>query len=190
MTLVLASRSPQRRAILTQLGLEFRVVEPSYDELPLPVPAARAGRAAQPRQGALGRGGRGGDGARSRHPGRDRRPGARQARGRSRGGAHAGPPGRQDARGRVRPDAARHCAASAPRTPARPCASGRSTPRPSTSTSRAANGAVAQVAMPFRRRVPHSCRTSTDASSTSWASRLRCWSRCWASPVAPFPAEE
>ena len=38
MTLVLASRSPQRRAILTQLGLEFRVVEPTYDELPLPVP--------------------------------------------------------------------------------------------------------------------------------------------------------
>jgi septum formation protein len=37
MTLVLASRSPQRRAILTQLGLEFRVVEPSYDELPLPL---------------------------------------------------------------------------------------------------------------------------------------------------------
>ena len=37
MTLVLASRSPQRRAILTQLGLEFRVVEPSYEELPLPV---------------------------------------------------------------------------------------------------------------------------------------------------------
>jgi septum formation protein len=37
-TLVLASRSPQRRAILTQLGLEFRVVEPAYDELPLPVP--------------------------------------------------------------------------------------------------------------------------------------------------------
>jgi septum formation protein len=37
MTLVLASRSPQRRAILTQLGLEFRVVEPFYDELPLPV---------------------------------------------------------------------------------------------------------------------------------------------------------
>ena len=38
MTLVLASRSPQRRAILTQLGLEFRVVEPPYDELPLPLP--------------------------------------------------------------------------------------------------------------------------------------------------------
>jgi septum formation protein len=37
MTLVLASRSPQRRAILTQLGLEFRVVEPAYDELPLPL---------------------------------------------------------------------------------------------------------------------------------------------------------
>jgi septum formation protein len=37
MTLVLASRSPQRRAILTQLGLAFRVVEPSYEELPLPL---------------------------------------------------------------------------------------------------------------------------------------------------------
>jgi septum formation protein len=37
MTLVLASRSPQRRAILTQLGLAFRVAEPSYDETPLPV---------------------------------------------------------------------------------------------------------------------------------------------------------
>jgi septum formation protein len=37
MTLVLASRSPQRRAILTQLGLEFRIAEPSYEELPLPV---------------------------------------------------------------------------------------------------------------------------------------------------------
>jgi len=37
-TLVLASRSPQRRAILTQLGLDFRIVEPSYDEGSLPVP--------------------------------------------------------------------------------------------------------------------------------------------------------
>jgi septum formation protein len=37
MTLVLASRSPQRRAILSQLGLEFRIAEPSYEELPLPV---------------------------------------------------------------------------------------------------------------------------------------------------------
>jgi septum formation protein len=35
--LVLASRSPQRRAILTQLGLEFRVAEPSYEEAPLAV---------------------------------------------------------------------------------------------------------------------------------------------------------
>jgi septum formation protein len=35
--LVLASRSPQRSAILTQLGLEFRVAEPSYEETPLPV---------------------------------------------------------------------------------------------------------------------------------------------------------
>jgi nucleoside triphosphate pyrophosphatase len=37
MTLVLASRSPQRRAILTQLGLAFRVVEPTYDEVPLAI---------------------------------------------------------------------------------------------------------------------------------------------------------
>ena len=35
--LVLASRSPQRRAILTQLGLPFRVVEPTYEERPLPL---------------------------------------------------------------------------------------------------------------------------------------------------------
>jgi septum formation protein len=38
MTLVLASRSPQRRAILTQLGLEFRVAEPGYVEHPLALP--------------------------------------------------------------------------------------------------------------------------------------------------------
>jgi septum formation protein len=37
-TLVLASRSPQRRAILTQLGLAFRVAEPGYVEEPLPLP--------------------------------------------------------------------------------------------------------------------------------------------------------
>jgi septum formation protein len=36
--LVLASSSPQRRAILSQLGLVFRVVEPSYAEEPRPVP--------------------------------------------------------------------------------------------------------------------------------------------------------
>jgi nucleoside triphosphate pyrophosphatase len=37
MTLVLASRSPQRRAILTQLGVAFRIAEPAYEETPLPV---------------------------------------------------------------------------------------------------------------------------------------------------------
>jgi septum formation protein len=31
--ITLASRSPQRRAILTQLGIEFTVVEPDYDEV-------------------------------------------------------------------------------------------------------------------------------------------------------------
>jgi septum formation protein len=40
MPLVLASRSPQRRAILTQLGLPYRVVEPDYDELVLPLSAS------------------------------------------------------------------------------------------------------------------------------------------------------
>ena len=38
--LVLASRSPQRRALLTQLGLPFRVAVPAYDELPLDLPPA------------------------------------------------------------------------------------------------------------------------------------------------------
>ena len=38
MTFVLASRSPQRRAILTQLGLAFRIAEPVYVEEPLPLP--------------------------------------------------------------------------------------------------------------------------------------------------------
>jgi nucleoside triphosphate pyrophosphatase len=34
--LLLASRSPQRRAILEQLGIPFDVVEPPYDEVPPP----------------------------------------------------------------------------------------------------------------------------------------------------------
>ena len=34
--LLLASRSPQRRAILEQLGIPFDVVEPSYEEAPPP----------------------------------------------------------------------------------------------------------------------------------------------------------
>jgi septum formation protein len=38
--LVLASRSPQCRMLLTQLGLPYRVVEPDYDELPLPLGAS------------------------------------------------------------------------------------------------------------------------------------------------------
>lgn len=36
--LVLASRSPQRRALLAQLGLPFRVVEPAFDEEPVDLP--------------------------------------------------------------------------------------------------------------------------------------------------------
>jgi septum formation protein len=34
--LTLASRSPQRRALLTQLGVVFEVVEPAYDEVDAP----------------------------------------------------------------------------------------------------------------------------------------------------------
>jgi predicted house-cleaning NTP pyrophosphatase (Maf/HAM1 superfamily) len=34
--LILASRSPQRRAILTQLGIPFTVVEPGYVEVDPP----------------------------------------------------------------------------------------------------------------------------------------------------------
>jgi septum formation protein len=37
--LVLASRSPQRRAILEQLGIPFDVVEPRYEEVTPPAPA-------------------------------------------------------------------------------------------------------------------------------------------------------
>ena len=36
MDLVLASTSPQRRAILTALGVPFRVAAPDYDEVPIP----------------------------------------------------------------------------------------------------------------------------------------------------------
>ena len=36
MDLVLASTSPQRRAILTGLGVAFRVAAPDYDEVPIP----------------------------------------------------------------------------------------------------------------------------------------------------------
>ena len=37
--LLLASRSPQRRAILEQLGIPFDVVEPRYEEITPPAPA-------------------------------------------------------------------------------------------------------------------------------------------------------
>ena len=36
MRLILASTSPQRRAILTSLGVDFEVVSPTYDEVPIP----------------------------------------------------------------------------------------------------------------------------------------------------------
>lgn len=36
MRLILASTSPQRRAILTSLGVDFEVISPTYDEVPIP----------------------------------------------------------------------------------------------------------------------------------------------------------
>ena len=36
MRLILASTSPQRRAILASLGVDFEVVAPNYDEVPIP----------------------------------------------------------------------------------------------------------------------------------------------------------
>lgn len=36
MRLILASTSPQRRAILASLGVDFEVVVPTYDEVPIP----------------------------------------------------------------------------------------------------------------------------------------------------------
>jgi septum formation protein len=45
--LVLASGSPQRRAILTQLGIDFRVVVSGVDELEVGAPAAVAGENAR-----------------------------------------------------------------------------------------------------------------------------------------------
>jgi septum formation protein len=40
--LILASTSPQRRAILTQLEIPFEVIAPDYDELPGTGPLERA----------------------------------------------------------------------------------------------------------------------------------------------------
>ena len=50
--LVLASRSPQRRAILAQLGARFTVAEPDYEEIdPARRHAAGAGARAPARRG-------------------------------------------------------------------------------------------------------------------------------------------
>src|SRR5947209_7337253 len=52
-TLTLASRSPQRRAILTQLGVEFRVVEPDEDEIEHGPPDAMVVENARRKAGAV-----------------------------------------------------------------------------------------------------------------------------------------
>lgn len=63
--LILASTSPQRRAILAELGADFEVVPPGYDEVPLPGSAsevvvaralgkARAVAAARPERPVVG----------------------------------------------------------------------------------------------------------------------------------------
>ena len=171
MTLVLASRSPQRRAILTQLGARVprRRAAPTTS-CRCPSPPHELAERAQPRQGALGRGGCGRDGARRRHARRGRRAGARQAGGRRRGRAHAGTllaaRTHEVVSGLTLRDRCRRAHGARPNGCALPPAR-RHGDR--ASTSRGANGAVVPVATPSRRPVRHSCRTSTDASSTSSA---------------------
>ncbi len=154
MSLVLASRSPQRRAILTQLGLDFRIVEPTYLEEHLPLPAHVLAE-----QHSLGK-------ARSveARPGEtvlgvdtivlvdgqvlgkpaDAHEAARMLR--LLAGSHA-------SRG-VRSDAARRARRAAPITRGRPCISASSTARRSRSTWRAASGAAAPGATRSRRPEP------------------------------------
>ena len=105
--LLLASTSPQRRAILEQLHIPFDVAAPSYvehdppDADPVELVRRHALGKAQ-----VGRSGRGRPpGARRRHDGRARRPDLREARRCGRRGA--------DARGAVGPDARRRLGARA-----------------------------------------------------------------------------
>ena len=93
--LVLASTSPQRRAILEQLGIPFEVVAPAYEEEPGGDPLEHAAG-----KGALGRRRRAA-GARRRHDRRLRRRGDRQAARSRRGRADARAALRPDARGRL-----------------------------------------------------------------------------------------
>ncbi len=169
MTLVLASRSPQRRAILTQLGLEFRVVEPSYDELPLPLPPHELAE-----QHSLGKARSVEGGASETVLGVDTlvvidgqvlgKPAdaAEAARmlGLLAGRTH------EVVSGLTLRDAARRAHRARPNGRALPGARRRA---PSTTTWRGASGAVVPGRTPSRRPVPHSCRTSRDASSTSSA---------------------
>ena len=84
--LLLASTSPQRRAILEQLRIPFEVVAPRYEE-----PAGRRSGRARAREGAVGRGrGRRATGARRRHGRAARRAVVREAGERGRGGGDAG----------------------------------------------------------------------------------------------------
>ena len=103
--LLLASTSPQRRAILDQLGIPFDVVAPELRRArPTGGRCGRARARARARQGALGRGAGGTTaGARRRHRGLARRQGLRQAGERRRGGADARGARRRDARRRLRP---------------------------------------------------------------------------------------
>ncbi len=77
--IILASVSPQRRAILEQLDIPFVVVPPRVRRASATI---RSSSCANAREGALRRGRRAVPGARRRHGGRRRRRGARQAGGR------------------------------------------------------------------------------------------------------------
>ena len=187
MTLVLASRSPQRRAILTQLGFEFRVAEPGYVERPLSLPPDELAE-----QHSRGK-------ARSVEPGA-----GETALGVDTlvviGDQVLGKPA--DAS-----EAARMLALLAGRTHhvvsgltlrdalgectghARTAVRFRPLDRPAIDAY-VARGEGVRAGTPSRRRGRHSCRTSRDASSTSSACPSLCSSTCWASAVAPFLPEE
>ena len=103
-SVVLASTSPQRSAILEQLGIPFEVIPPRYEEHDLPglSPAAAVRAHAEGKaRSVLRRGGRP-PGAGRGHGGRGDGPRLRQALRRARGARDARRPRRPGARGDLR----------------------------------------------------------------------------------------
>jgi len=176
--LVLASRSPQRRAILRGLGVRFTVRQPGFDETEQGESAAGRARK-RAGEGAVGRASRRRGRARRGHDRRARRAHLRKARARSAGACHARGALRCDAH-RLQRRRARGAERGAPdggRSDGRdlPCvgSGGRSTP-----TSPPASGRVAPAATRSRARGRRSCSRST-ATTRTWSGcrSRRCW-RC------------